>query len=215
MPNKDDKMIMVVRRGLLLPDGAFEGFRPASEINYESRILGNFEYQRRGNMEADPSFKQPIPYTMLVNPEKKTVYVYRRADGHDEEKLAKKMSWGIGGHIEKRDENEEDNEDNPIHAAATRELSEETSIRGRIYEMRPLGYVNTETEKDDGVHRVHFGILYVAETDAVIAIPTNPKKTGRMEEIASLDEIMSNPDLNVEEWSRIALQPLKEYFSAI
>jgi len=53
--DKKDQMIMVVKKEILLGANYFQGFRPSNEFDYESIILNNFEYIRRGDAEEDPT----------------------------------------------------------------------------------------------------------------------------------------------------------------
>ena len=55
--DKSERLIMVVKRENLFSEDFFEGFRPKDEIDYEARILKNFEYIKRGFAENDPNYK--------------------------------------------------------------------------------------------------------------------------------------------------------------
>ena len=202
---KDDQMIMAIPRDVLFGDDYFEGFRPHSEVDYESRILEYHFFGRRGNLEEDPTHKQPIPYCLIINPELKQIFAYQRAGkDYDEARLRGKWSWGIGGHIEETDTEDE----NPIHASMSREaLQEEVDIQGSV-SPRVLGYLNEE----DDVGRVHFGILYILETDATVVIPKDPEIAhGELTSVQDLELICARYENKVEGWSRFALEALGFY----
>ena len=109
-----NQRIIVVNTKTLFGNNYFEGFRPAEEFDYESKILSNYQIMRRGsvaepknhpegNAERNTEFKQPIGYTMIVNPQFKKVFAYQRSSKdseYKEKRLQGKWSWGLGGHIE-------------------------------------------------------------------------------------------------------------------
>lgn len=202
--DKNEKQIMVVPRDVLFSGKQFEGFQNHGEINYESVILENHLYLKRGLAEEDPGHKQPIAYCMIVNPELKKVFAFQRSskDKHYHEKrLHGKWSWGVGGHIEKIDG------DNPIHTSMLRELSEEIEMNGSM-NPKVIGYINDES---DPVSQVHFGVLYLIETDSTIIKPRDQEMAeGELRSMEELEKITSTEV--VEEWSKIALGPLKQYF---
>jgi len=208
---KTEKFIMVVPCKLLFGSDYFKGFRPHNELDYASRILSHFTYMKRGLAEQDPSHKQPIGYSIIVNPKLKKIFAYQRAS-HDEKygekRLQGKWSWGVGGHIEKMDT---DN-GNPLQMSMRRELEEEVSISGSIT-PKILGYINNDS---DDVGKVHFGVLHIVETDATTVKPKDAEiDNGKMRTMAELEAICASPSFAVEEWSRIALEPLKQYFSRL
>ncbi len=211
--DKMDKQILVVPRAVLFPHGrSFEGFVSREHFDYESLMVGSYMYMRRGDAEVDPSFKQPIAYCLIVNPELKTVFAYKRAENkehYQEGRLQGKWSWGVGGHIDEIDV--EDKNSNPIHISMLRELEEEVTIMGSK-KPRVLGYVNND---EDEVGKVHIGVLYLVETDAREVLPKDKEMAeGRMMELSELEEILESPDCVVEGWSKIAYGAVKDYFAS-
>jgi predicted NUDIX family phosphoesterase len=222
---KHKKLIMVVPRHLLFPSGHFEGFIPADHTDYESRILENYGFMTRGReglgfAEHDPNYKQPVGYAILVNPEQRMVFGYQRASqdkAYQERRLQGKFSIGIGGHIERIDIKDGIN---PIQDSLLRELNEEvklsyiasSNLKSPNINAKVLGYVN----KEEGVHAVHFGVLYLVETDADLITPGDSEmQNGRLMGINELELICGSGEYEVEEWSRIALEPLREYFKKL
>lgn len=204
--SKEEQKIIVVERDILFGKDFFEGFRPHHEIDYESRILQNMKIMRRWDVENHPSYKQPIGYTLLVNPSLRKIFVYQRAskdEYYGEKRLQGKWSWGIGGHIEPSDAKNR----NPIRESMLREVTkEETEIIGNILEEpRVLGYINDDS---DSIGRDHFGILYILKINGY----ANPKDSeilhGEMKDLNELEKICSSFEYDVEEWSQIALKPL-------
>jgi predicted NUDIX family phosphoesterase len=204
---KKDQMIMVTTRKELFASDYFQGFRPAREVDYESRLLLSFSYLRRGEMEIDPSWKQPIGYALIVNRSARTVFAYQRSSKegeYHETRLMGKWSWGVGGHIEKCDQGD----GNPIRASMIREVGEEIGLKSSG-EPEVLGYINDDS---DPVGKVHFGVLYVIPTVETIVHPACPElKEGGMRAAEELAALVSQPGVIVEEWSKISLPPLLEY----
>jgi len=209
--DKNEMMIMAVSLNNLFSGDHFEGFSPKQVIDFENRILNSFQWMKRGIAEKNYDFKQPIGYAVIINPQAKKVYAYRRAsdENYDDERLRGKWSWGVGGHINQPDHS--DKEDNPIHVSLLRELEEEVEFVNFTYiSPKVLGYVNSE--KDD-ISRVHLGVLYVIETDAEQVKPKDKESTkGSFMILEELKEILANPDCIVEEWSKIAYEALLEIF---
>ena len=209
--NKNEKLIMVIEREKLFGNDYFEGFKPNGEINYESRILANFTFKKRGLVEKDPSYKQPIAYCVIVNPVLKKVFAYQRSAQdarYSEKRLQGKWSVGLGGHIEKF----ESHNRNPIYASMLRELSEEVEGLGGSIKPRVLGYINDDS---DDVGKVHFGILYIVETADEIKPKDAEIREGRLREMEELEKMLaSSAVFRFEEWSRIAFAAAKRHLSA-
>ncbi|AJF62761.1 MAG: hypothetical protein QT11_C0001G0620 [archaeon GW2011_AR20] len=207
---KEDRLIMVVRKDDLFQEDFFEGFKSHKDIDYESRILKNYGFMTAKFAENDPTYKQPIRYCMIVNPESKRIFAYQRSkkdENYSEKRLQGKFSWGVGGHVEKSDITTS----NPIQESMLRELNEEVEINGSI-NPKTLGYIY----HDFGVNAVHFGILYLIETDSVLIKPKDPEiDNGELRRINDLEFVCNNPEYKVEDWSKTALRPLKEYLDGL
>lgn len=199
---------MVIKREILFKDNYFEGFNLSENFDYESLIIEHHEYKRRGDVEENPTLKQPIPYALIVNPKTKKIFSFQRPtkdEQYSEKRLQGKWSWGIGGHI---DEVDVDNR-NPIHDCMIREISEEIKI-STFKKFNVLGYINDDTPGT--VEEVHFGILYVAEVD-LEEIPEfeDEIENGQFRSIEELEKILNSSNQQVEMWSKIAFEPLKKY----
>ncbi|MBW3010883.1 NUDIX domain-containing protein [Candidatus Woesearchaeota archaeon] len=210
--SKDDQQIMVVPREILFApsqQNLFEGFRPADDFDYERRILRDYRFIRRGDAETDPSYKQPIPYMLIIHQGTKQIFSYQRsAKEHDEERLRGKWSWGIGGHVEA----EGDWVANPLQSNMLRELQEEVLIPEEAsVKTRILGYINYES---DEVSQVHFGLLYVVQVNTDQIKPKDKeidKTTAQFRTVEELEKICGSRKHIVEAWSQIAVRPLKDY----
>jgi predicted NUDIX family phosphoesterase len=201
---KAEKEILVVDRSTLFSEGYFQGFAPADGVNYYDIIHNNYFYMKRGLVEPDPKYKQPIAYAVIVNKESRHIFAYQRAGSSDynEKRLRGKWSWGIGGHIDKVDSEEKE----PITTSLLREIEEEVEIDS-YDEPKILGYINDD-ETDVGA--VHFGLLYLIETDAKKVKPKDKEISwGGFMSYDQLEEICMLDDKNVESWSEISLEPLR------
>ncbi len=201
---KYNELIMAVKREDLFEE-SFQGFKEAKKKDFQKVILNNYEYVKRGEAEKDESLKQPIGYSVLVDQEGR-VFAYQRAskdDEYTEKRLQGKWSWGVGGHVDKID----DEAKNPIKTSVLRELNEEISVDGEIEEIEVLGYINDDS---DSVGRVHFGILYMVKINGSAKAGDSEITNENFRELSELKEVVANEDTEVEEWSKIALKFLEE-----
>ena len=198
-----DKEIMVVPKGDLFDNNYFEGFMKKNSVDYEKRILSNFSYMQRSLAENSPEYKQPVGYALIINPKTKKIFVYQRAKdkNYNEKRLQGNWSWGLGGHIERIDDAK-----NPIHSSMLRELNEEVYIEGDI-KLKVLGYINDDSNP---VGKVHFGVLYLIETNSGVRPKDAEIASGKFMDLNELEKICSS-DQKIDSWSRISFAPLKEY----
>ena len=203
--DKFDKEILVLDRATLFAEGYFQGFSPADTIDYFQIIQDNYFYKRRGDVEPDPAFKQPIAYVIIANRETKHIFAYQRSatESYNESRLRGKWSWGIGGHVDKIDDEKKD----PILTSLLREIDEEIDIES-FDEPKILGYINDDQTE---VGSVHFGILYLIETDAKTVKPKDDEISwGGFMAYDQLEEICILNESNVETWSEISLEPIRK-----
>ena len=209
--DKLEKDVLVVDRNTLFDaeKDKFQGFKPHTSTDFQSRIINGFKYIKRRVAEQDESHKQPIGYALIMNPKTKKIYIYKRAmagQNYTEKRLQNKWSMGIGGHIDR----EEEKETNPIHSSLLRELSEEVKI-GQ-FQTKVLGYINDDEDSDG---RVHFGVVYLVLTESD-AIPGDAESVfGEMKSIEEIKQIVSAEDATLENWSVIALDYLEKNLSQL
>jgi predicted NUDIX family phosphoesterase len=198
--DKFEKEVLVVPRAKLFSGDEFTGFKALKNTEYLGRIKNSFEFMKRGPAEKDSSYKQIIPYAVIANKKQGTAYFYRRGSGagYSETRLYSKGSIGVGGHLEKEDcaENE------PIEAGMLREISEEITING-TFRAIPFGFINMENTE---VSQVHFGVVYIIETDATEVRFNN----GEIVEGGMIPPSEMSAE-NVEEWTEMLIGPVKEY----
>ena len=121
------------------------------------------EYRARGEMEADPSFKQLIPYCLFRWTDADGtphLFEYQRGGGSGEARLHAKRSVGVGGHISSIDA-----EVGPSHhvyrEGMRRELEEEVII-DTPYKETVVGLINDD---ETPVGQVHLGMVHLCDVE--------------------------------------------------
>lgn len=206
MPSNSFIDILVVRRDKLFPEGVFEGFKSLEEGDFLAIISANCEYVPRSpELEKDATFKQIIPYIIVVNPADGTVFGYKRFKknpGLHETRLHNKFSIGLGGHIDK-DETSTD----LITDCMMREFSEEVKMEN--YPVpRIFGFINSEATEVD---RMHFAIAAIAETTESIGKRENEEVVEeKFYSAMEIDSIMADPTIQMDTWTRVVWPAVKQ-----
>lgn len=198
-----EEQILVTPTRLFHELGHFQGFSTDAD-RYLPTLLApeNIEFRSRPLMEQDPSFKQLIPYVLLMHRDaagEPWFFHYRRGGGQGEARLRKKRSIGIGGHISSID-----GESNDLYESGMRrELSEEIRIETAFRESR-LGLINDDLTE---VGRVHLGVVHLFELDSPNVQPNelDIAETG----FAKLSDLIAQNE-EFETWSQICLKMLQE-----
>lgn len=202
--DKNEKIIMAIDKEKLFKEDYFQGFKPASEVDFYSRLLHDHIPMKRGSAEKNPQYKHPIAYVLITSPSMK-VFAYQRSTKGNESRLHNKWSWGIGGHVDEEDMRSVD----PIKVSLLREIKEEVGLTD-LQDLRLIGYINDDSNE---VGKVHFGLLYVAQSKSEdVHFKDEEIKQGSLKPINDLEVICTNSD--VEGWSRIAFEPLKAHLQA-
>lgn len=192
-PLVDTEQILVVPRPLLLPPQGVQGFHPGGVDAYAGRILRHGEFRPRAAVEEDPTLKQIIPYLIIRHGER--IFLFQRSGSGGEPRLHGRFSIGVGGHIVREDS---DGADDLLRAGLSRELTEELIIAGS-WTARPVGVLNDD---ETPVGRVHFGVVYVVETERPeVRVREDDRLSGRL---AGAEEILAARS-GMEGWSRLIL----------
>jgi predicted NUDIX family phosphoesterase len=72
---------------------------PSTGYDFMTRLLSQRDFLKRGDMEVDPSYQQPIPYTIIWNPKEEKLIAYKRSSDEavsGENRLYGKWSIGVG-----------------------------------------------------------------------------------------------------------------------
>ena len=222
MTNKDNEMILVFDKEVFESIGLIEDMlevdvlAPLSkeDYNYMITLLNDLwetggSVKRRGDMEEDTSYLQPIPYTVIKQGNK--YFTYTRLEGGGESRLHGKSSIGIGGHA-----NNTEYAWSFEHLLAvnnSRELEEEVFIRDENgeeidfhYELTKesviTGLMYNQTTEVDSLHLGVLNIISIPETWTV-----EPKETDTLEgKFLTKKEIQ---ELDLENWTKSALSVLQ------
>ena len=199
--------ILVVKKNILFQEGEFKGFIPIEKKDFFDIIMKNYEYKERADMEQDMNYKQIVSYVILINPETKKVFFYKRSSSGYERRLHNNYSGGIGGHIDK---DTEENSTNPIETAMMRELNEELAMQN-YPTPKIIGWISSDAGP---VERVHLGVVALAKTNED-AKPAEDMKEGKFFSVQEVEKIFANPENTIEDWTRICWPFIKEYLESI
>lgn len=193
--------VLVVPTAVFHRLGYFQGFSSAVD-RYLAELLSpeHTSYRPRGEMERDPSFKQLIPYVIFRHTDAAgtvRLFQYTRGTGQGEQRLHRKRSVGIGGHISADDAHQDD----PYDEGMRRELAEEVEI-ATPYRAHCVGLINDD-ETDVG--RVHLGVVHLfdVQTPAVQPRESEIVDAGFQPVMELLGDLAG-----FESWSRICLEAL-------
>ena len=206
--DKMKRKIMVIANKFLFDDINKESkFYNNSEVNFEEKILKNYEYMIRGEAEINFDYKQSITYAAVVN-EKKEIFVYKRwwADSNaGESRLHNKIAFWVWWHIEMEDENLE----NPISDSLVREIEEELNIKpDGIKSIKSIWYINNES---DEVSQVHIWIAYLVEVkNSNFELLDWELDNWEFVSLEKLEEMLASWKYNIEPWSTILFEPIKK-----
>jgi predicted NUDIX family phosphoesterase len=196
MSDKMDEQAAFVPRLELEDIGVLEhGFRPDPDADVYARLVKHVAFDRRGDLEDDPTRKQLIPYCVVTSGSE--VFVLRRRTAQTEARLHDKLSFGVGGHINPGDARANDADD-IIEGGMLQELGEELFVES---DVDPL-YVGTLNDDSNEVGRVHLGLVYVCRVPReAVSVRETEKMVG---EWYTRDQLEAVQD-RLETWSRLLL----------
>lgn len=182
------------------------GFVAAREddrvAGWTQRIRDKGFFVERRWAEQDSSFKQVIPYTLVVHDNE--VLLLKRLDAGGESRLHGKLSIGVGGHINPVDEVTEPGA--VLEAGCRRELDEELVISSP-YTLEPVGVINDES---GDVGSVHFGLVQIARCETPdVAVRETDMLEGSFASLATLRELADRERGRLETWSALIIDQLE------
>ena len=187
----DDELVFVVPRTSVMPDGGWYGLKSADLDSFLSTVERHGRFEPRPAMEADPDFKQIIPYLVLRDGD--AYFLMRRTRAGGDVRLHDRWSIGVGGHLNPGDEN--------LDGGLRREWSEEL-VADFVPDFRFIGLLNDDTTP---VGEVHVGAVFVADAAGrPVSIRETEKLTGSFATPAEVAAVA--PDL--ETWSRLVFDAL-------
>ena len=190
------ELVYVVPRDVILANGAWHGVRTAATDDFLAIVEANGRFQPRRAMEADPSFKQIIPYLVLRDGER--YFLMRRTRAGGDARLHDAWSIGVGGHINPGD--------GDLAGGLLREWTEEL-VADFVPEFRLVGLLNDDTTD---VGQVHLGAVYLAEAAGRrVTIRETDKLSGAFATPAQVAEVADR----LETWSRLAFEFVEDAFA--
>jgi len=213
--NKTAEFVLCVPATVAKDMGLVEGYTPIKDVA-PTKVSDLFNpkygsFQPRSTVETDENFLQLIPYVVFVCGSQ--VWAYRRLKG--EQRLAGKLSVGVGGHINKEDATDRYSAAatkialNPYFMGMIRELAEEIGPVPDIAKHAIMGFIY---DPSNAVGRVHLGVLHVI----VLGDLELKAKDPDIEAVGfAFFEDLLKPQTNydqLENWSKIALDALYPRF---
>lgn len=187
----DDELVFVVPREAVLTDNGWYGLQSADLDAFLATIERHGRFEPRPAMEADPGFKQIIPYLVLRDAE--TYFLMRRTRAGGDVRLHDRWSIGVGGHLNPGDQD--------LAGGLRREWSEEL-VADYVPDFRFIGLLNDDTT---AVGQVHLGAVFVADAAGrPVTIRETDKLSGAFATPAEVAAVA--PDL--ETWSRLVFDAL-------
>ncbi|NLC72168.1 MAG: NUDIX domain-containing protein [Ruminococcaceae bacterium] len=190
-----DEKILVIKTELIKPYiCGINGLITKSIDEITSLIENNYEFIYRSKAENDPSYKQIIPYVVLIR--ENEVFTTRRLNKGGEERLHGLLSIGIGGHI-----NPVDTEpgESMLMQGLRREVEEEVYIE-ESKKLSPIGIINDDS---NAVGSVHLGFLFTLNVQGNVEVRETEKLKGAW---MTREQIKSEG--NMETWTEIALKAI-------
>jgi predicted NUDIX family phosphoesterase len=187
----DDELVFVVPRGAVMSDRGWYGLQSAELDEFLSTVEREGRFEPRPAMEADPSFKQVIPY--LVLRDRHRYFLMRRTRAGGDVRLHDHWSIGVGGHLNPGDED--------LAGGLRREWSEEL-VADFVPDFRFIGLLNDDTTP---VGQVHLGAVFVADAAGRrVSIRETDKLSGAFATPAEVAAVAAD----LETWSRLVFDAL-------
>jgi predicted NUDIX family phosphoesterase len=181
-----DELVYVVPRPLVVPDDGWLGLRSAGAEEILATVASSGRFEPRPAMEADPSFKQIIPY--LVLRDGPHWFLMQRTQAGGDSRLHDRWSIGVGGHLNPGD--------GDVYGGLAREWREEL-IAGFEPDLRFVGLLNDDTTD---VGRVHLGVVFVADAGGrPVAVRETDKLSGAFAPAGAVRDVRDR----LETWSRL------------
>jgi predicted NUDIX family phosphoesterase len=192
--------ILVVPRRVFDEVGPFQGFREGAAAYLDAFFAaGVAEFRPRAEMEADPAYKQLIPYVVLTCDG--GVFAYTRGRAGGESRLHDRRSVGVGGHVDAGDLAPGRPVRQAYIEAVARELAEEVVIGARAADLGVIGLINDD---GDAVGRVHLGVVHRLELERPEAVANEDA----LRDAGFVPLVEAAADPRFEAWSRLVLAHL-------
>ncbi len=196
------EQVLVVERKVLEQVGMFQGLTFDVQ-RYLDKIFvpGVLSFMTRSQAEADPAYKQLIPYVIMSHDGRYLTYVRGKRAG--EARLVNLRSIGIGGHINPGDDMPLFNDSfyETYLTAVEREVAEEVSVEANHTDSI-VALLNDDSNE---VGSVHLGLVHLWLLDA--------PKVNKREQMITQMAFMTAAEMHdlrdtMETWSQLCLDNL-------
>lgn len=178
--------VFVVPRAAVVDGAAWYGVRTDGLDTFVAALERDGRYEPRDAMEVDPTYKQVIPYLVLLDGEH--YFLMQRTTGGGDARLHGRFSIGVGGHLNPGD--------GGLLGGLRREWEEEL-IADFVPEFRLVGLLNDDTTE---VGAVHLGAVYVADAAGrPVSVRETDKLAGSFVQPAGVAAVVER----LETWSRL------------
>ncbi len=187
---------------LSFPHGFVAGSEDDRVDTWTQRIREKGFFVERRWAELDSSFKQIIPYTLMVHGNE--VLLLKRLNTGGESRLHGKLSIGVGGHINPIDEVTDAAA--VLESGCRRELDEELNIE-TPYTLEPVGVINDES---GDVGSVHFGLVQIARCETQdVTVRETDQLEGSFVSLATLKDLAAKERDRLETWTALIIDQLE------
>jgi predicted NUDIX family phosphoesterase len=191
-PDADRELVRVVPRSAVVDGAGWRGIRTADLDQVTALVARAGRLRPRALMEADPTYKQVIPYLILRNG--RDYFLMRRTRAGADRRLHDRWSIGIGGHLDARDRT--------LRAGLLREWAEELTADFEP-DFRFVGLLNDDQTE---VGRVHLGVVFQAEA---AGRPVAIRETDKLEGGFASPAAVASVAAWLESWSQLAYEYLE------
>ena len=207
-----EELVLVVPAALLEECGNFQGFVPFDGESVGTAYLPllrscNQRFIPKSEAEKDPTFKQLLPYILILNNEGHIAH-YKRGKSSGEPRLHGCRSVGFGGHINSSDGVLDDGcGANYYGVGANRELNEELRFTPDNLKLS-LDTLGLLYDNNTEVGKVHLGVAHCIRLPGGASISANEKGIAdlRFSKVKDLYdditfELASSGTCSFESWS--------------
>jgi predicted NUDIX family phosphoesterase len=186
------EQVFVVPRDAVPEAASWYGMRTEGLGEFVEAVERDGRYEPRVQMEANPSFKQVIPYLVLRDGPR--YFLMQRTAAGADARLHNRYSIGVGGHLNPGD--------GGVLGGLRREWDEEL-IADFYPEFRLVAMLNDDTTP---VGAVHLGAVYVADVGGrAVAVRETHKLSGGFAAPAAVAMVVER----METWSRLCFEFLE------